>query len=153
MFVSARAFLQLQRAGDAVCCGPRASHSSGLPCCRAQALGTWASGVVVHGLNSCGETRWVAHGTWDLPRPAIKPMSSALAGRFSTTEPPGKPWFLNFETVYHQNSPHIVVMCSPFNIFLNSAYKYLVKDFCLYLWGELVYRFILINFSLILVTK
>ena len=27
----------------------------------------------------------------DLPDPGIKPMSSALAGRFFTTEPPGKP--------------------------------------------------------------
>lgn len=65
--------------------------SSGLPCCRAQALGTWTSGVVVHGLNSCDETHLAAHGTRDLPRPAIKPMSPALSGRFSTTEPTGKP--------------------------------------------------------------
>jgi len=28
---------------------------------------------------------------WDLPGPGIKPMSPALAGRFFTTEPPGKP--------------------------------------------------------------
>ena len=28
---------------------------------------------------------------WDLPGPGIKPESSALAGRFFTTEPPGKP--------------------------------------------------------------
>ena len=27
----------------------------------------------------------------DLPDPGIEPESSALAGRFSTTEPPGKP--------------------------------------------------------------
>ena len=27
----------------------------------------------------------------DLPRPGIKPASPALAGRFFTTEPPGKP--------------------------------------------------------------
>ena len=30
----------------------------------------------------------------DLPNPEIKPASLALAGRFSTTEPPGKPIFL-----------------------------------------------------------
>ena len=29
---------------------------------------------------------------WDLPRPGLKPVSPALAGRFSTTVPPGKPW-------------------------------------------------------------
>ena len=28
---------------------------------------------------------------WDLPRPGLEPVSSALAGRFSTTPPPGKP--------------------------------------------------------------
>ena len=43
----------------------------------------------------------------DLPNPGIKPASPALAGRFSTTEPPGQPpwkshiythfWFRNFE--------------------------------------------------------
>ena len=33
---------------------------------------------------------------WDLPRPGLEPMSPALAGRFSTTAPPGKP-----NTVYY----------------------------------------------------
>ena len=28
---------------------------------------------------------------WDLPRPGIEPVSPQLAGRFFTTEPPGKP--------------------------------------------------------------
>ena len=28
---------------------------------------------------------------WDLPRPGIKPMPPALAGRFFATEPPGRP--------------------------------------------------------------
>ena len=28
---------------------------------------------------------------WDLPRPEPEPVSPALAGRFSTTAPPGKP--------------------------------------------------------------
>ena len=28
---------------------------------------------------------------WDLPGSVIEPVSSALAGRFFTTEPPGKP--------------------------------------------------------------
>ena len=31
------------------------------------------------------------HGMWDLPRPGLEPVSPALAGRFSTTAPPGKP--------------------------------------------------------------
>ena len=33
---------------------------------------------------------------WDLPRPGLEPMSPALAGRFSTTVPPGKPLYINF---------------------------------------------------------
>ena len=28
---------------------------------------------------------------WDLPRPGLEPVFPALAGRFSTTAPPGKP--------------------------------------------------------------
>ena len=32
---------------------------------------------------------WI-RGVWDLPGPGIEPMSPALAGRFSTTEPPRK---------------------------------------------------------------
>ena len=46
--------------------------------------GEWASAVVAQGWAS-----WL-RSTWDLPRPGIKPMSPALAGRFSTTGPPGK---------------------------------------------------------------
>ena len=33
---------------------------------------------------------------WDLPRPGLEPVSPALAGRFSTTAPPGKPLRLFF---------------------------------------------------------
>ena len=30
-------------------------------------------------------------GMWDLPGPGVEPSSPTLAGRFFTTEPPGKP--------------------------------------------------------------
>ena len=33
---------------------------------------------------------------WDLPRPGLEPVSPALAGRLSTTAPPGKPFFFFF---------------------------------------------------------
>ena len=36
-------------------------------------------------------------GMWDLPRPGLEPVSPALAGRFSTTVPPGKPTLEHFE--------------------------------------------------------
>ena len=46
-------FLWLWRAGT-IRCGAWASHCGGFSCCRAQALGTWASVVVARGLSSCG---------------------------------------------------------------------------------------------------
>ena len=42
-------------------------------------------------LSSCGSRAQLLHSTWDLPRPGLEPMSPTLAGRFSTTAPPGKP--------------------------------------------------------------
>ena len=51
-------------------------------------------------LSSCGSRAQVLRGTWDLPRPGLEPVSPALAGRFSTTAPPGKPkvYFINMFT-------------------------------------------------------
>ena len=40
---------------------------------------------MVHSLAALG------HGTWDLPRSGMKPVSIALTGRFFSPEPPGKP--------------------------------------------------------------
>ena len=42
-------------------------------------------------LSSCGLRAQLPRGMWDLPRPGLEPVSPALAGRFSTTAPPGKP--------------------------------------------------------------
>ena len=42
-------------------------------------------------LSSCGSLAQLLRGMWDLPRPGLEPVSPALAGRFSTTAPPGKP--------------------------------------------------------------
>ena len=55
-----------------------------------------ASPVVEHRLqtrrlSSCGSRAQPLRGMWDLPRPGHEPVSPALAGRFSTTAPPGKP--------------------------------------------------------------
>ena len=44
-----------------------------------------------HRLSSCGSRAQLLRGMWDLPRPGLEPASPALAGRFSTTVPPGKP--------------------------------------------------------------
>ena len=50
-----------------------------------------ASIVVERRLSRSGTWAQLLLGMWDLPRPGTKPMSPALAGRFLTTEPPGKP--------------------------------------------------------------
>ena len=43
------------------------------------------------GINSCGARAQSLHSMRDLPGSGVEPMSPALAGRFSTTEPPRKP--------------------------------------------------------------
>ena len=95
-------FIQLRRAGAVLRCSVRASHCGGFSCCGARALGTRASVVVARGLSSCGlralECRFsscgsraqLLSGMWDLPRPGIKPLFPALAGRLLTIVPPGK---------------------------------------------------------------
>ena len=44
-----------------------------------------------HRLSNCGSQAQLLRGMWDPPRPGLEPVSPALAGRFSTTAPPGKP--------------------------------------------------------------
>ena len=46
-----------------------------------------------HTLSSCGSWAQLLRSMWDPPRPGLEPVSPALAGRFSTTAPPGKPAF------------------------------------------------------------
>ena len=47
-------------------------------------------------LSSCGSRAQLLRGMWDPPRPGLEPVSPALAGRLSTTAPPGKPWQFSF---------------------------------------------------------
>ena len=42
-------------------------------------------------LSNCGSQAQPLRGTRDPPRPGPEPVCPALAGRFSTTAPPGKP--------------------------------------------------------------
>ena len=90
--------------GAALHCGAWASPHGRFSCYRAEPLGPWASVAEAHGLSSggsqaleyrqsssCSTRAKLLRGTWDLPRPGIDPKSLALAGRFFTTESPGKP--------------------------------------------------------------
>ena len=42
-------------------------------------------------LSNCGSRTLLLRSIWDPPRPGLEPVTPALAGRFSTTAPPGKP--------------------------------------------------------------
>ena len=42
-------------------------------------------------LSDCGSRAQLLRGMWDPPSRGLEPVSPALAGRFSTTAPPGKP--------------------------------------------------------------
>ena len=93
-------------------CGGWASRCSGISCYGAQALGPWSSGVAARGLiccslqapelwfNSCGAWAQSLCGLWDLPGPDIEPVSPALAGRFFSTGPPGKPSVGKFNEIF-----------------------------------------------------
>ena len=61
-----------------------------------QALGcvvfsSCSSPALEHRLSSCGSQAQLFLGRWDIPGPGIKPECPTLAGRFFTTESPGKP--------------------------------------------------------------
>ena len=43
-------------------------------------------------LSNCGSRAQLLCGMWNLPRPGLEPVSPALAGKFSTTAPPGQPF-------------------------------------------------------------
>ena len=49
----------------------------------------------MHRLSNCGSQAQLLRGMWNPPRPGLEPVSPALAGRPSTTAPPGKPRILN----------------------------------------------------------
>ena len=51
-------------------------------------------------LSSCGSRAQSLRGMWDPPRPGLEPVSPALAGRLSTTAPPGKPPFTFFIFIF-----------------------------------------------------
>ena len=70
-------------------------------------------------LSSCGSRAQLPRGMWNLPRPGLEPVSPALAGRLSTTAPPGKPLtlifiFINITLKY---LPWLLRFLAPFKFF------------------------------------
>ena len=72
-------------------------------------------------LSNCGSRAWSLRGMWDLPRPGLEPVSPTLAGRFSTTVPPGKPQIC---FSYIENTQdwivHFSILITKFSRFLKS---------------------------------
>ena len=64
-------------------------------------------------LSNCGSRAQPLRGMWDPPRPGLEPTSPALAGRLSTTAPPGKPLFYQFFSTFCEilSQHHVDFMC------------------------------------------
>ena len=80
VFVSVRGLSLVEASG-----GHSSSQCAGLSLSRPLLL--WRTGSVAHGAQ-------LLRGMGDPPRPGLEPVSPALAGRLSTTVPPGKPFFV-----------------------------------------------------------
>ena len=74
-------------------------------------------------LSNCGSRAQLLRGMWDRPRPGLEPMSPALAGRLSTTAPPGKPLFIDLiHCIIVLTKPETVTLRSPFSFFFPSLF-------------------------------
>ena len=75
---------------------------------------------------------------WDLPRPGLEPVSLALAGRFSTTAPPGKPPDMYFTNIFS-----LFVVC----VFILSALPFTEQKFLILIKSYLIFSFMDYAFS------
>ena len=68
-----------------------------------------------HRLSNCGSRAQLLRSMWDLPRPGLEPVSPALAGRLSTTAPPGKPHTFILRSQFTQPCLSVpeVKVCAP----------------------------------------
>ena len=83
VFVAACGLSLVAAGGSYSSCGAWTSHCCDFSCCGAGALEL--------SLSSCGPPAQLPRSMWDLPGPGIEPLSPALAGRFLSAGPPGKP--------------------------------------------------------------
>ena len=73
-------------------------------------------------LSNCGPRSQLLRGMWDLPRPGLEPASPALAGRPSTTAPPGKPRLLILNRIMGPVSIYFLAPLLRFSVFIVLKY-------------------------------
>ena len=112
-FFSCGPFFRCGERGLLSGCCVRTSHRGGFCCCRARALGLWASVAVARGfssgtthvgtthtldhrINSCGMQALLFHSMWDLPGPGMEPISP-IGRLILYPESPRKLHFLVFD--------------------------------------------------------
>ena len=81
-----------------------------------------------HRLSNRGSRAQLLRGMWDLPRPGLEPVSPALAGRFSTTAPPGKPHIYIFKlcfTLLHEETELYFLWLELVCIIIRKEYIYM----------------------------
>ena len=124
----ARAF---SRCGD-----QRATHCYGVQASHCSGLYLQSSGSRCMGFSSCGIWAQLLRGLWNLPGSRIRPMSSALAGGFLSTVPPGKPekWHFLKEAVKGAVFPMTVRIWEDEHLGPNSHICSSDLDFCLKMW-------------------
>ena len=83
-------------------------------------------------LSNCGSRAQLLRGMWALPTPGLEPVSPALAGRFLTTVPPGKPSFEIFICAGHWISftfSHLILLLSSSHRWWNWSFEKLTEPF------------------------
>ena len=78
------------------------------------ATGPCCSRALERRFSHCGAWFELFHAMWDRPRPGIEPVSSALAGEFSSTVPSGK-----YKKGLGQGSPRNDFLIFLFKVLLN----------------------------------
>ena len=88
-------------------------------------------------LSSCGSRAQLLRGMWDLPRPGLEPVSPALAGRFPTTAPPGKPRYWLFKKNYF----YFIFCWSVVDLQCCVSFRCTAKWLRIYIYSEYIYSF------------
>ena len=81
-------------------------------------------------LSNCGSWAQLLRGMWDLPRPGLEPLSPALAGRFSTTAPPGKLLSVSLKFKYIPTINPVLSLLGIMCMYLFDKYRINFKNLC-----------------------